>query len=173
MVLPLVSLMPEVDVPKWGAIVATFIIATINTVAATPRSFHLAVLWVLFENIMSFHKMKALFVGLFEAKRANEWVVTEKFGDALKNKSNAESTTPKEPQRLNRLRERVYSSKSRYVETLVGNTTTGVDNRVFLFACGCYGIFYGPDHYYIYLFPQAIFFAIAGFGLFGTILPSS
>lgn len=37
-VLPLVSLMPEVDVPKWGAIVATFIIATINTLAATPRS---------------------------------------------------------------------------------------------------------------------------------------
>ncbi|PIN10895.1 Glucomannan 4-beta-mannosyltransferase [Handroanthus impetiginosus] len=54
-VLPLVSLMPEVDVPKWGAIVATFIIATINTLAATPRSIHLAVPWVLFENIMSFH----------------------------------------------------------------------------------------------------------------------
>ncbi|KAL0390027.1 UNVERIFIED_CONTAM: Glucomannan 4-beta-mannosyltransferase 2 [Sesamum calycinum] len=159
MVLPLVSLMPEVDVPKWGAIVATFIIATINTVAATPRSIHLAVLWVLFENIMSFHKMKALFVGLFEAKRANEWVVTEKFGDALKNKSNAESTTPKEPKRLNRLRERILLQE--------------LTIAVFLFACGCYGIFYGPDHYYIYLFPQAIFFAIAGFGLFGTILPSS
>lgn len=37
-VLPLLSLMPEVDVPKWGAITATFIIATINTLIATPRS---------------------------------------------------------------------------------------------------------------------------------------
>ncbi|XP_011088832.1 probable mannan synthase 11 isoform X1 [Sesamum indicum] len=158
MVLPLVSLMPEVDIPKWGAIVATFIIATINTIVATPRSIHLAVPWVLFENIMSFHKMKALFVGLFEAKRANEWVVTEKLGDALKNKSNEEPTTPKEPRRHNRFRERIL------VQELI--------IAVFLFACGCYGIFYGPDHYYIYLFPQAIFFAIAGFGLFGTILPS-
>ncbi|XP_041992780.1 glucomannan 4-beta-mannosyltransferase 2-like isoform X2 [Salvia splendens] len=36
-VLPLVSLMPEVDYPKWGAIVATLIIATVNTSISTPR----------------------------------------------------------------------------------------------------------------------------------------
>lgn len=44
--------------------------------------------WILFENVMSFHRTKATFIGLFEAKRANEWVVTEKLGDALKNKNN-------------------------------------------------------------------------------------
>ncbi|KAI3450664.1 hypothetical protein Pfo_007329 [Paulownia fortunei] len=158
-VLPLVSLIPEVDVPKWGAIVATFIIATINTLVATPRSLHLAVPWVLFENIMSFHRTKALFIGLLEAKRANEWVVTEKLGDALKNKPNAESSTPKEPARLKLLRERILLHE------------LGI--AVFLFACGCYGIFYGEDKYFIYLFPQAIFFTIAGFGYFGTIVPSS
>ena len=37
---------------------------------------------------MSFHRTKATFIGLFEAKRANEWVVTEKLGDAHKNKNN-------------------------------------------------------------------------------------
>lgn len=37
-VLPLVSLMPEVDLPKWGAIFATFTIATVNTAVSTPRS---------------------------------------------------------------------------------------------------------------------------------------
>lgn len=36
---------------------------------------------------MSFHRTKATFIGLFEAKRANEWVVTEKLGDGLKNKN--------------------------------------------------------------------------------------
>ncbi|KAK6163485.1 hypothetical protein DH2020_000349 [Rehmannia glutinosa] len=104
--LEVVSLMPEADVPKWGAIVATFIIASINTLVATPRSLHLAIPWVLFENIMSFHRSKALFIGLFEAKRANEWVVTEKLGDALKNKSNPESTASKEPTLLMRFRDR-------------------------------------------------------------------
>lgn len=36
---------------------------------------------------MSFHRSKATFIGLFEAARVNEWVVTEKLGDTLKNKS--------------------------------------------------------------------------------------
>lgn len=46
------------------------------------RSFHLVVIWVLFENAMSLHRFKAVITGLLEAKRANEWVVTEKLGDA-------------------------------------------------------------------------------------------
>jgi len=37
---------------------------------------------------MSLHRTKATFIGLLEAKRANEWVVTEKLGDGNKNKSN-------------------------------------------------------------------------------------
>ncbi|CAA0809116.1 Glucomannan 4-beta-mannosyltransferase 2 [Striga hermonthica] len=157
-VLPLVSLIPEADVPKWGAILATFIIATINTLVATPRSLHLAVPWLLFENVMSFHRSKALFIGLFEAKRANEWVVTEKLGDALiKNNPNPESSSEKEPNQQNRLRERIQPQ-----ELLLS---------LILLACGFYNVFYSADRYYIYLFPQSFFFAIAGFGYFGTIVP--
>jgi len=51
------------------------------------RSFHLVILWILFENVMSMHRTKATLIGLFEAGRVNEWVVTEKLGDALKIKS--------------------------------------------------------------------------------------
>lgn len=36
---------------------------------------------------MSMHRTKATLIGLFEAGRVNEWVVTEKLGDALKIKS--------------------------------------------------------------------------------------
>ncbi|XP_051113324.1 glucomannan 4-beta-mannosyltransferase 2-like isoform X2 [Andrographis paniculata] len=155
-VLPLVSLFPEVDVPKWGAIVATFIIATVNTLVTTPRSIHLAVPWVLFENVMSFHRMKALLIGLFETKRANEWVVTEKLGDTRKN---LEAIKTGASTRIDGLKDRI-----RFQELGIA---------VFLFACGCHGIFYGADRYYFYLFPQSVFFTMAGFGLFGTVVPTS
>lgn len=35
---------------------------------------------------MSLHRTKATIIGLLEASRVNEWVVTEKLGDALKGK---------------------------------------------------------------------------------------
>lgn len=35
---------------------------------------------------MSLHRTKATFIGLLEAGRVNEWVVTEKLGDALRMK---------------------------------------------------------------------------------------
>jgi beta-mannan synthase len=56
------------------------------------RSFHLLVLWILFENVMSMHRTKATIIGLFEAGRVNEWVVTEKLGDALKTKSGGKAS---------------------------------------------------------------------------------
>ena len=36
---------------------------------------------------MSLHRTKATLIGLMEGTRANEWVVTEKLGDAHKFKS--------------------------------------------------------------------------------------
>jgi beta-mannan synthase len=33
---------------------------------------------------MSLHRTKATIIGLLEASRVNEWVVTEKLGEALK-----------------------------------------------------------------------------------------
>lgn len=37
---------------------------------------------------MSLHRTKATFIGLLEAGRANEWVVTEKLGDSVNNNKN-------------------------------------------------------------------------------------
>lgn len=44
---------------------------------------------------MSLHRTKATFIGLLEGVRVNEWIVTEKLGDALKVKS-----TTKAPKKL-------------------------------------------------------------------------
>lgn len=52
------------------------------------------VFWILFENVMSLHRTKATFIGLLEAGRVNEWIVTEKLGDALKTKA---VKAPKKP----------------------------------------------------------------------------
>lgn len=50
------------------------------------RSFYLVIFWILFENVMSMHRTKGTFIGILEGERVNEWVVTEKLGDALKTK---------------------------------------------------------------------------------------
>ncbi|CAA7400204.1 unnamed protein product [Spirodela intermedia] len=84
-VIPATVFVPEVEIPKWGAVYIPSLITLINAVG-TPRSLHLLVFWILFENVMSLHRTKATFIGLLEAGRVNEWVVTEKLGDALKSK---------------------------------------------------------------------------------------
>ncbi|KAK4492242.1 hypothetical protein RD792_003043 [Penstemon davidsonii] len=155
--LPLTIMVPEVDVPKWGSIYIPCIITILNSVG-TPRSFHLLFYWVLFENVMSFHRTKATFIGLFEAKRVNEWVVTEKLGDVLKNKSNTKSSAPRR-------------SLSKILGDRIQIHELGF--AVFLFVCGCYDFLYGKNCYFIYLFLQVITFTIAGFGFVGTIVPSS
>ena len=51
------------------------------------RSLHLLVFWILFENVMSLHRTKASIIGLLEASRVNEWVVTEKLGNRRNNQA--------------------------------------------------------------------------------------
>ncbi|KAI3793788.1 hypothetical protein L1987_36410 [Smallanthus sonchifolius] len=57
-----------------------------------PRSFYLVVFWFLFENVMSLHRTKVIFIGLFETRRVNERVVTEKQGDASKPKTTTQQS---------------------------------------------------------------------------------
>lgn len=157
------------------------------------RSVHLLFYWILFENVMSLHRTKATFIGLLEAGRANEWVVTEKLGDALKNKSN--SKAPKRP--LFRIGDRweclkclsrivfdscfLFSFYKRHSK-LVWQTVFDYFCRInlvelgfgaFLFFCGCYDFLYGKHNYFIYLFLQTLTFTIVGFGYIGTIVPGS
>ncbi|KAF3434142.1 hypothetical protein FNV43_RR25245 [Rhamnella rubrinervis] len=153
-ILPATVLVPEVEVPKWGAVYIPSIITLLNA-AGTPRSLHLLIFWILFENVMSLHRTKATAIGLLEAGRVNEWVVTEKLGDALKIKASAKAT--KKPRM--RIGERLH-----LLELSVG---------AYLFFCGCYDLAFGKNHYFIYLFLQAVAFFIAGVGYVGTFVSNT
>ncbi|XP_059456289.1 glucomannan 4-beta-mannosyltransferase 9-like [Corylus avellana] len=152
-VLPATVLVPEVEVPKWGAVYIPSIITLLNAVG-TPRSFHLLMFWILFENVMSLHRTKATVIGLLEAGNVNEWVVTEKLGDALKPKSGAKA--PRKPRF--RFGERIH-----LLELGVG---------AYLFYCGCYDLSFGKNRFFIYLFLQSIAFFVVGVGYVGTFVPN-
>ncbi|CAH9079035.1 unnamed protein product [Cuscuta epithymum] len=160
LVLPATVLIPEVQVPTWACVYIPTIITLLNAVG-TPRSLHLLVFWILFENVMSLHRTKATFIGLLEAGRVNEWIVTEKLGDAaafkLKPAATLKSSSFKK--HLLRIGERIH----------VLELATGA----YLFYCGCYDVAFGKNNYFLYLFIQSIAFFIAGFGYVGTFVHSS
>ncbi|KAF7805674.1 glucomannan 4-beta-mannosyltransferase 2-like [Senna tora] len=159
-VLPLTILVPEVQVPIWGAVYIPSIVTILNSVG-TPRSIHLLFYWILFENVMSLHRTKATFIGLLEAGRANEWVVTEKLGDSVnKNKADAakNKTNVIKPTKKPRLK---ISERFHLLE---------LGFAAFLFVCGCYDFVHGKNNYFVYLFLQTITFSIVGFGYVGTIV---
>ncbi|WCJ41706.1 cellulose synthase like [Euphorbia peplus] len=160
-VLPLTILVPDVYVPIWGAVYIPSIITILNSVG-TPRSIHLLFYWILFENVMSLHRTKASLIGLLEAGRANEWVVTEKLGSTLqKNADAAKNKTgfklPKRP-------------RFRFTDRM---NTLELGFAAFLFICGCYDYVHGKNNYFVYLFLQTVTFFITGIGYVGTIIPSS
>ncbi|KAL9247393.1 hypothetical protein vseg_020829 [Gypsophila vaccaria] len=159
LVLPLTVYVPEVQVPLWGAVYIPSIITILNSVG-TPRSIHLLFYWVLFENVMSLHRTKATLIGLFEAGRANEWVVTEKLGDSQKAKGAKEKTTSNLKAAMIKARAKIID-RMNFLELAVG---------VFLFTSGCYDFMYGKWSFYVYFFLQSITFFIVGFGYVGTII---
>ncbi|XP_027344299.1 glucomannan 4-beta-mannosyltransferase 2-like isoform X3 [Abrus precatorius] len=149
-VLPLTILVAEVHVPIWGAVYLPFVISILSSIG-TPRSIHLLFYWILFENVMSLHRTKATFIGLLEAGRANEWVVTEKLGDSNKN-----SVTKAFKKPLFKFGERLHLLELGFA--------------AFLFLCGCYDFVHGNNNYFVFLFLQAITFLIVGFGYVGIIV---
>ncbi|GKB56167.1 glucomannan 4-beta-mannosyltransferase 9-like protein [Tanacetum coccineum] len=151
-VLPMAMMVPEVAIPKWGVVLIPIIITLLNSVG-TPRSFYLVVIWILFENVMSLHRTKATFIGLFETGRVNEWVVTEKLGNASKGTS--------KPLITHRFK---IGERLLFLELSVG---------VFLLICGTLDLAFGQYKYYIYLYLQAIAFLVMGSGYVGTRLPNS
>ncbi|XP_066370734.1 probable glucomannan 4-beta-mannosyltransferase 3 [Miscanthus floridulus] len=148
-VIPLSVLIPEVTVPVWGVV---YIPTTITLLYAirSPSSIHFIPFWILFENVMSFHRTKATFIGLLELGSVNEWVVTEKFGNSNGTKS--------EPQILEKPRCRFWD-RCTISEILVA---------IFLFFCATYNLVLGDDFYFVYIYLQAITFLIVGTGFCGT-----
>ncbi|KAL2554344.1 Glucomannan 4-beta-mannosyltransferase 9 [Forsythia ovata] len=89
-IIPATILVPEVHLPRPLAIYLPACITILNA-ATTIRSLHLLVFWILFENVMSLHRSKAAIIGLLEANRVNEWIVTEKLGNTMKQKFSAKA----------------------------------------------------------------------------------
>ncbi|XP_028776079.1 glucomannan 4-beta-mannosyltransferase 1 [Neltuma alba] len=154
-VIPASVIVPEITLQKQIAIYIPATITILNAVC-TPRSLHLLVLWILFENVMSLHRTKAAIIGLLEANRVNEWVVTEKLGNALKQKNNLR------PSRKSRFRFR-FTERIHPLEILMG---------MFLLHCAIYDLLFGHDHFFVYLLLQAGAFFTMGFGQVGTIVPN-
>ncbi|KAK2454855.1 glucomannan 4-beta-mannosyltransferase [Trifolium repens] len=155
-VLPATVMVPEVVVPKWSCVYIPCIMTLLKAVG-TLRSFHLLVFWVLFENTMSLHRTKATIIGLLETSRVNEWIVTEKLGDALlKDKIGGNKV----------LKKYRFSIGDRIdmTELFVG---------FYLLFCGCYDFMYGKSYFFIFLYMQAITFFILAFGYVGTFVPKS
>ncbi|KAI3924173.1 hypothetical protein MKX01_029708 [Papaver californicum] len=98
-IIPMCVMFPEVEIPKWGAVYIPTTIMLLNIIE-TPRSIHLLVFWILLENVMSMTRIKAILIGLLDRKRANEWVVTEKLGDALLRSNDSNSLPIKSSQKL-------------------------------------------------------------------------
>lgn len=171
--LPVSVFFPEIQIPLWGVVYVPTVI-TLCKALGSPSSFHLVILWVLFENVMSLHRIKAAVTGLLDAGRVNEWVVTEKLGDANKPKSatdglldvvkviDVDLTTPLVP-KLKKRRTRFWD-KYNCSEIFVGT---------YIIVCGCYDLFYANKGYYIYLFIQGLAFLVVGFEYIGTRPPSA
>ncbi|KAJ0975333.1 hypothetical protein J5N97_017298 [Dioscorea zingiberensis] len=147
-VIPTSVVVPEVSIPIWVVVHIPTTISLLNAIR-NASSIHLMPLWILFENVMSMHRMKATMIGLLEAKSVNEWVVTEKLGDAPKAKPENQ-ILEKPPTR--------FKERLNFLELEFG---------VFLLLCASYNVVFGLNYYFIYIYLQAFAFFVMGLGLVG------
>ena len=123
--IPLMAFTPEINIPRWALVYAPLAMSVLKGIE-TPRSaylllsppapsstlgadqkisrsfhrsLHLTVFWVLFENAMTLHRIKAVAIGLLGGRRANEWVVTKKLGDVPNTKPTAQRLQESETSR--------------------------------------------------------------------------
>uniref|UniRef100_A0A0E0QRX5 Glycosyltransferase 2-like domain-containing protein n=1 Tax=Oryza rufipogon TaxID=4529 RepID=A0A0E0QRX5_ORYRU len=109
-VIPLSVMVPEISIPVWGMI--------------------------LFENVMAMHRMRAALTGLLETMNVNQWVVTEKVGDHVKDKLEVPLLEPLKPTDCV---ERIYIP-----ELVVA---------FYLLVCASHDLVLGAKHYYLYIYP--------------------
>ncbi|KAJ4765243.1 cellulose synthase like [Rhynchospora pubera] len=150
-VIPVAVLVPEINLPVW--IVAYLpTIMTLLTATENPRLIHIIPFSVLFENVISMHRMKSTLIGLFEAARVNEWVVTEKSGGA----TNTKTPTPKSQ----------ILKKPSFISVDKINLSE-IGFAAFLLFCATCDLLYGDDYYFVYMYLQSISFIVVGVGYVG------
>ncbi|XP_073105406.1 glucomannan 4-beta-mannosyltransferase 1 isoform X2 [Elaeis guineensis] len=149
-VIPASVFVPEVNISSWGVVYIPTTITLLNSVG-TPSSFHLLPFWIFFENVMSMHRTRAVLTGLLDMGKVNEWVVTEKLGNAVK------ASNDKEPGKKSG-----SPSSKRILLPELGMA-------VCLFLCACYDFACGKNNYFFYIYPQSItFFIQATFDTFSS-----
>ena len=159
----------------------------------TNRSLHLLVFWILFENVMSLHRTKAAIIGLLEASRVNEWIVTEKLGNT--NQSNKSKVSFFKSRFRCGERYDLVTATSQFLnlETVHPNCQPAILMSfwlvtcilfltrihklelvmgVFMLYCALYNMQYCNDHMFVYLFLQSGAFFTIAFGFVGTFVPS-
>ncbi|KAM0858563.1 hypothetical protein ACQ4PT_047756 [Festuca glaucescens] len=154
-VIPLSAMVPEVTIPVWGLVYIPTAITIMNAIR-NPRSLHLMPFWILFENVMSMHRMRAALTGLLETAHANDWVVTEKVGDLVNDDHNVPLLEPLKPTER---AERIYIPE--------------LSLALYLLICASYDFVFGSQTYYMYIYLQAFAFVVLGFGFVGTKTPCS
>ncbi|XP_072991531.1 probable glucomannan 4-beta-mannosyltransferase 7 isoform X2 [Typha latifolia] len=153
-VLPISVMVPEVIFPAWGvAYIPTTL--TILNVIRNPRSIHMMPFWILFESVMSMHRMKASMAGLLEAGNFDEWVVTKKVGDTFKENSEIPL---------------LETSQTKFTDRV---NVPELGFAVFLFFCASYDLLLGTRSYYMNLYLQGVAFLVLGFNFSGTFSCSS
>ncbi|PKU63195.1 Glucomannan 4-beta-mannosyltransferase 9 [Dendrobium catenatum] len=125
-IIPLSVFFPEVKVPVWGVVLIPSIITFLNAIG-TPRC-------------------KAVFIGLLEAGRVNEWIVTEKLGNMLQMKQMPSVAASK------------FWERFHFMEIGVG---------IWLLICAWQDFKYRTEQYYIFIFPSSLAFIIMGCGYVG------
>ncbi|KAE8767352.1 mannan synthase 1-like [Hordeum vulgare] len=153
----------QVRLPKYVAMYVPAIITLLNAVC-TPRSWHLLVFWILFENVMSMHRSKATVIGLVEASRANEWVVTEKLGGSAA----ASATTTTMATNVNKQAQAAMKKKKKSQSNSSGFLVPEMVMGLCLLYCAVYDIVFGHDHFYVYLLMQSAAAFVIGFGYVGS-----
>ncbi|KAJ3694950.1 hypothetical protein LUZ60_000327 [Juncus effusus] len=151
LLLPLRIFFSEVEIPNWELIFIPTIITLLNCVG-TPRSLHLIVIWMLFENVMSLHRCKAILIGFLEAGTANEWIVTEKLGNTMKLKPAIDT-----PQCFHTV------GRFHMLELAIG---------AFLLLSGCFDFAVRKGYFFLFIIPQSIAYFAVGFGCIGLVVPN-
>ncbi|KQK15078.1 hypothetical protein BRADI_1g20500v3 [Brachypodium distachyon] len=146
---PISVMIPELFLPIWGVAYIPMVL-TVVTAIRHPKNIHLLPFWILFESVMTMHRMRAALAGLFELSEFNQWVVTKKVGNSFE-----DNEVPLLQKTKKRLIDRVNFRE--------------IGFSVFLFFCASYNlVFHGKTSYYFNLYLQGLAFVLLGLNFTGT-----
>lgn len=151
-IIPVSVMIPELFLPIWGvAYIPTALL--IVTAIRNPENLHTVPLWILFESVMSMHRLRAAVAGLLQLQEFNQWIVTKKVGNNAFDENNE---TPLLQKSRKRLINRVNLPE--------------IGLSVFLIFCASYNlVFHGKNSFYINLYLQGLAFFLLGLNCVGTL----